>query len=393
MVVPQVSVIVPTYNEAPNIVETIDSLKLTLAHLPHEIIVVDDDSPDLTWRIARDHTTTDPTVRVIRRIGDRGLSSAVLAGMAVAEGETLAVIDADGQHDERVLPDMVAEVRERGADICVGTRSEQRGGSYGRWTLRRRLASWVAAVLARMLLPLSGRTTDPLSGYFVVSAAAYERTAPGINPRGFKILLEFIGRGSDLSVAEVGYEFRRRRRGETKLSGAIALNYLIAVLDLRFGRTISPVFLMFCLVGLSGVAVALAGYGIGELAGLPTISPGFTPGLNPIYTSALLGIQLSIVTSFLGNNYLTFHEDRYQSWRLLWGFCQFQVVSLLGVLIHVGVFRLLEANDFPAASLPAELSAVINNVIALSLATVTNFVLHVTLTWRRRGRARRFTYG
>ena len=393
MSVPLVSVIVPTYNEAENIVDTLERLRAALGDCAHEIIVVDDDSPDGTWRIARRHSAGDPGVRVIRRLSDRGLSSAVLAGMAVAEGDSLAVIDADGQHDESVLPEMVRTVVEDGADVCVGTRSGDRGGSYGEWTRRRRTASWIAAGLARLLLPLSGRTTDPLSGYFVVGRDAYERVAPTINPRGFKILLEFVGRGGDLSVAEVGYRFRPRLKGETKLSGAIALNYLIAVLDLRLGRAVSPVFLMYCLVGFSGVIVSLAGYGAGELAGLPRINLSFTPDLNPIYTSALAGIQLSIVTNFLANNYVTFREDRYRGRRLVWGFCRFEAVSAVGVFVQLAVFQLLHRNGFPGASVNPDVAAAVNNGIGLSLATLTNFLLNVTVTWNRRGRARRFTYG
>lgn len=393
MSTPRVSVIVPTYNEAENITETLNRLRVTLRDWSYEIIVVDDNSPDGTWRIARSYRATDANVRVIRRLNDRGLSSAVLAGMAVADGEALAVIDADGQHDESVLGEMLRPVLAGTAEVCVGTRSNERGGSYGKWTRRRQFASWAAAGLARLLLPQAKRTTDPLSGYFVLSRDAYERVAPTINPRGFKILLEFIGRSDDLTVAEVGYQFRPRRHGETKLSGAIALNYLIAVLDLRFGRTVSPVFLMYCLVGFSGVVVSLAGYGIGELVGLPRINLSLTPDLNPIYVSALFGIQLSIISNFFANNYITFYESRYRGWGLFGGFCRFEAVSAVGVLVQLSVFQLLHRNGFPTDTTNPDLAAAINNGIGLSVATLTNFLLNVTLTWNRAGRGKRFTYG
>ena len=386
----RVSVIVPTFNEAGNITELIDRIHVALEEISHEIIVVDDDSPDETWRIARDHVEDNDRVRVIRRFEDRGLSSAVLAGMAVAEGAALAVIDADLQHDEAALPEMIANVLENGADICVGTRSGS-GGSYGKWSRRRRAASWIAALLARSVLRVN--TSDPMSGYFVIARSTYERIAPGINPRGFKILLEFIGRDDGLTIAEVGYRFRNRTRGETKLSGAVARNYLIAILDLRFGRHLSPVFLMYCLVGLSGVAVNLAGFGIGELIDLPRFDMGITPELNPIYLSVLLGIQLSIITNYLGNNYLTFYEDRYQGWGLLNGFARFEVVSIIGVIVQASIFQLLNQNDFPTASMNEGLASTINNGIGIAVAAVTNFFLNTTVTWNRRGRSRRFTYG
>lgn len=385
-----VSVIVPTYNEVENIADLIDALHDTLQDLAYEIIVVDDDSEDETWRVAQDHSANDPRVRVIRRFEDRGLSSAVLTGMSVSEGRTLAVMDADFQHDESILPKMVETVTSGEAEICVGTRSGE-GGSYGRWSRRRRLASWIAATLARLLLPV--RTSDPMSGYFVVSRSAYERLAPGINPRGFKILLEFIGRADDLRITELGYSFRTRRRGETKLSGAIVHNYLIAILDLRFGRHVSAVFLMYCLVGLSGVVVALTGFGLGELADLPHINLGITPGLNPIYLSVLVGIQLSIISNFIGNNYLTFYEDRYRGWGLLRGFTRFEAVSLVGLIVQVSIFQFLDRSDFPTAALDETLAATINNGIGIAVATVGNFFLYATITWNQRGRSRRFSYG
>lgn len=227
---PTVSVIVPTYNEAENIAELLDRLALALAGLPHEVIVVDDDSPDETWRAARAHAAGDPAVRVIRRLEDRGLSSAVLAGMAAAEGRALAVIDADLQHDEAALPEMVRSVTDGGSDLCIGTRRGP-GGAFGEMTPIRRFVSWASTLLARTLVTKT-RTTDPLSGYFVISRSAYEATAPAINPRGFKILLEFLGRGRDLRLSEVGYGFRPRSRGETKLSADIVRKDLITILDL-----------------------------------------------------------------------------------------------------------------------------------------------------------------
>lgn len=388
---PVVSVIVPTYNEAENIAELLDRLGRVLAGLPHEVIVVDDDSPDETWRVARAHAAGDPAVRVIRRFEDRGLSSAVLAGMAVAEGRCLAVMDGDLQHDEAALPEMVRSVIDGGSDVCIGTRWGP-GGSYEKGPQIRRFGSWVANLLARYLITKT-RTTDPGSGYFVISRSAYEATAPAINPRGFKILLEFLGRGGELRLSEVGYRFRPRLRGETKLSANIVRNYLIAVLDLRFGHRVSPVFLIYCLVGVTGVAVNLGGFVLGEVLSLPRLDLGFTPGLNPVRMSVVFGIELSIVNNFIGNNYATFYEDRYRGWGLLRGFGKFQAVSGVGLAVQVAIFQLLEQNDFPTAAMADGPAAVVNNGICIAVATLTNFLLNTTVTWNRRGRVRRFTYG
>ena len=380
----RVSVIVPTYNEADNIVEVIDRLRRVLGGQPHEIIIVDDDSPDGTWQLARRHGADDPAVRVIRRIGERGLASAVLDGMAAAEGDALAVIDGDLQHDESVLPAMVRSVLDDGADVCVGTRTAE-SGSFGD---RARSRQWVTATgtaLVRRLLPRLRRTSDPLSGFFVVSRGLYERAAPRISRglREYKILWAFLARSGELAVTEVGYGFRPRGGGETKLSGAVLLDDLVNALALRLGAAVSPLFVKYCLVGASGVAVSLAVYGVGELAGLPTISPGITPDLNPIYVSALLGIQASIVTNFVANNYFTFYDRRYHRWGLLGGLVLFQAVSVVGVFVQLAVFQLLHRNGFPTASASADVAVAINNSIGLAVATVTNFFLNVSITWNR----------
>ena len=305
----RVSVIVPTYNEADNVVEVIDRLRRALGGESHEIIVVDDDSPDGTWQRARRRGAGDPCVRVIRRIGRRGLASAVLDGMAAAEGDALAVIDGDLQHDESVLPEMVRSVLDDGADVCVGTRGGE-SGSFGDRARSRRWVTAAGAALARRVLPVLRRSSDPLSGFFVVSRRTCERAAPAINRnlREYKILWAFLARDRSLTVAEVGYEFRPRAGGRTKLSGPVLLDDLVNALALRLGPAVSPLFVKYCLVGVTGVAVSLAVYGLGELAGLPTVSPGITPDLNPVYLSALLGIQAAIITNFLANNYFTFHE-------------------------------------------------------------------------------------
>ena len=202
---PAVSVIIPTYNEAENVPLLLERLRRALVGLKHELIVVDDDSPDRTWAVAQAEAERDPLVRVIRRTDARGLASAVLAGMRGANGATLAVIDADLQHDTSVLPQMVAQVQ-AGADVCVGSRAIE-GGSYGTWSKSRRFASWVATQLAWVGTGVS--VSDPMSGYFVIGRTFFERTDERVNPRGFKILLEFLARGRPGRIEEVGYVFGR----------------------------------------------------------------------------------------------------------------------------------------------------------------------------------------
>lgn len=228
-----VSVIIPTYNEAGNVAILLDRLAAALAGRSYEIIVVDDDSADRTWAVAEAHRGDDQRVAVIRRIGERGLSSAVMAGMAAATGRALVVMDADLQHDETKVLSLVSEVIENGVDVCVGSRHAQ-GGGYGAFGRRRRLVSWTGTALARGLLGVV--VSDPMSGFFAVSRDRYELVSDQINPRGFKILLEFLARGAEPTVCEVGYQFGERVNGSTKLSGSVVLDYLRALTALTMSR-------------------------------------------------------------------------------------------------------------------------------------------------------------
>lgn len=312
---PLLSVITPTYNEAGNILVLLENLERALAEVTYEIIVVDDDSPDGTWQLAEDHAAAHPLVRVLRRFHDKGLSPAVLAGMELAEGRTLAVIDADGQHDESILAAMARRVDSGEADVCVGSRNSD-GGSYGDWSRGRRLVSWVATLIARLFLRVP--LTDPMSGYFVISREAFEDAAPDVNPQGFKILLEFLGRRPELSVAEMGYTFRSRTAGETKLNSSVIRSYLLAVFDLRFGHMVKPQLLLYTLVGLAGVGVNFGAIVVGEAVGLGSITTG-SEAIDPLAIPVVVGLLAQLVMTFTANNWFTFWENRYQGSRLLVG--------------------------------------------------------------------------
>jgi dolichol-phosphate mannosyltransferase len=376
---PVVSVITPTYCESANIEPLVAGLEAALSSIPHEIIVVDDDSPDLTWQVAEELALRVPSLRVVRRVGESGLSSAVMAGMAAATGAVLAVIDADLQHDESVLPQMVSLICAGDADVVVGTRAAE-GGSYGDWGAGRRFVSWVATLIAKIFLRVP--VSDPMSGFFAVSRGTYERYGSTINPQGFKILLEFVGRRHPgLRVREVGFTFRNRLHGETKLSPSVIRSYILAVVELRVGRQVKGQFVLYCLVGLSGVAVNLAVFEVFEHLSLGAIDLGFK---NPVRWSLLAGIQASIVWNFLLNNYFTFWERRFHRRQLPWGFVLFEVVSLLGVFVHVAVFQFLELNHRGAGLLGATTLRLVHDAIGFTVALITNYFLNVNYVWSRR---------
>lgn len=231
---PVVSIIVPTWNEVANVAPLCARLSRALADLPHEILFVDDGSPDGTAELVeRLGRAAYPRVRVLRRCGARGLSAAVLDGFAAARGRLLAVMDADLQHDPHALPALVAAAER--ADLVVGSRYTFRGGCRG-WSLLRRWQSRLAAGLTRQALGLPVR--DPLSGFFVVRAEVFGRVRPQLSSVGWKILLEFLAADSDLRVAEVPITFRPRRRGASKMNLAVLRAWLAALVRLRRARPV-----------------------------------------------------------------------------------------------------------------------------------------------------------
>lgn len=380
---PLVSIITPTYNEAENLPILVERLHEALGLVPHEIIVADDDSPDRTWEVGERLAADDPTVKVMRRFHDPGLSASVLDGMSMARGDLLVVIDADLQHDTSVLPEMVSHVQSGRVDVCVGSRSTE-GGGYGDWSASRRFVSWVATLIARLLLRVP--VSDPMSGYFVVSRDAYELTAPDINPRGFKILLEFIGRNRDLRVDEVGYEFSGRVHGETKLNRSVIRSYLLGVAELRVGRQINPTFVLYTLVGIVGLFVNSVLFTFAETVGFPEITTGLNDSIDPIATSFLFSVQVSIFVLFVLNNEFTFWEQRYRGWALAPAFGVYELMSLFGTGIHVAMFTTLQNVGFLLGVLGEGASRVVQNLVGAVVALIVNWFLNTTYLWRRRQR-------
>lgn len=380
---PVVSVITPTYNEAENIPILVEKVNEALRGVPHEIIISDDDSPDRTWEVGEKIGSTDPSVKVIRRFQDPGLSNSVLDGMKLARGDVLVVIDADLQHDTSVLGEMVEQVSSGTVDVCVGSRSVS-GGGYGDWATSRRFVSWVATLIARVLLRVP--VSDPMSGYFAVSRRAYEQTAADINPRGFKILLEFVGRNRDLKIGEVGYEFSNRVHGETKLNRSVIRSYLLGVAELRVGHQINPAFLLYVLVGLVGLAVNSIVFTIAEAIGFPEVTTGLNDAIDPISTSFLFSVQVSILVLFVLNNEFTFWEKRYRGWSLVPAFAAYEVMSLVGTGIHIAVFTALQNIGFLLSVLGEGPARVVHNLMGAVVALVINWYLNTTYLWRRRQR-------
>lgn len=355
----ELSVIIPTYNEKSNISIILDRIVQTLeGKLTFEILVVDDDSPDQTWAVVKQRGELDSRIRLLRRIGRRGLSSAVVEGFSSAQGKAMAVIDADLQHDERILPEMYAASQE--ANLVVGSRKVE-GGSIENWSWVRRWVSNVATLLAKIFLvtPLK----DPMSGFFLIRRDLFTRIESNINPRGFKILLEILHRSKEKKIKEIGYTFRPRVAGVSKLSTSTIFDFLFSLLELRLGRLVSLRFLTYAAVGVTGVGMNLASLWV--LHEELHLSESF---------SLSVAIFLSMVSNFFLNNYYTFHDYPLRAKALWIGFLQFLLVCSVGALINYALTQFCVSHG-------SNLYA--SDLLGISVATVWNYLVNQRVTWGR----------
>jgi dolichol-phosphate mannosyltransferase len=219
-----ITLVIPTYNEAGNIpilVERVFNI-FSDAGLDGKIIIVDDDSPDQTWKVAENLQDKYPNLKVLRRLGKRGLSSAVLDGFAMANTEIVGVIDADLSHPPEKIPELVAPIINGEADFTLGSRYIDQG-EIENWPLKRKISSKIATLAVLGLT----KVKDPMSGFFFLKRDVIKNIE--LNPQGFKIGLEILVRGNFNKVIEVPIIFRDRVYGESKLSSNVILDYLLHV--------------------------------------------------------------------------------------------------------------------------------------------------------------------
>src|SRR5215469_3028460 len=253
---PELTVVVPTFNERANIPLLVARLQRTLDGIDWEVVFVDDNSPDGSAAAARALGEADARVRCIRRIGRRGLAGACLEGMLASQARFVAVMDADLQHDETLLAGMLERLRRADVDVAVASRYVGTGSAEGLAGRRASYSRWSTG-LARALLKVD--LTDPMSGFFMLRRTAVEELAPALSSQGFKILLDIVATAhGTLRIAELPYVFRERQHGESKLDARIVLDFFALVLAKLSNDAVSFRFLMYCLVGLTGVFIHMA---------------------------------------------------------------------------------------------------------------------------------------
>jgi dolichol-phosphate mannosyltransferase len=318
------SVIVPTFKERGNVIELLRRLDHALAGIGWEAIFVDDNSPDGTADLVKAIAADDPRVRCLRRVGRRGLAGACIEGMLSSSAPFVAVIDADLQHDEKVLPQMLATLSGGGADLVAATRYVE-GGSAASFSEKRGAISQLATRITRGLLGTD--LSDPMSGFFMLRRDVLERLAPRLSPTGFKILLDIAATGGkSLRIAEQPYSFGERFQGESKFNIQIGVEFLGLLLAKLTGDLVDPRFIFFAIVGATGVAVHLVTL---------ILALNFVP--EPFVVAQSIATFVALTSNFFLNNELTYRDRRLKGLGILRGFILFCLFGSFGALANVNV--------------------------------------------------------
>lgn len=360
---PELTVVVPCYSERPNVAPLVARLAAALAGIAWEVIFVDDASPDGTAAAILRIAATDGRVRCIRRIGRRGLSSAVIEGALASSATYVAVMDGDLQHDETRLPAMLALLRSGDVDLVVGSRHAVGGDPAGLGSPWRHRISHLGIGLAQFFLPVT--LSDPMSGFFALPRPLFDRLAPRLTGSGFKILLDIIlAAGKGIRVAEVPFVFRPRIAGESKLDVLVAIQFAALLLDKLSGGLLPLRFIAFACVGAFGVLVNIAALGVlTKLAGL-----GFDLAQS-------LATFLAMLANFELNNRLTYRDQRLKGRRLWHGRVLFVLVCSIGAVANVGIAGMLYQRHAGWS---------VAGAAGAAIGVVWNYAVSATLVWRAR---------
>ena len=356
------SIIVPTLNERENIEPLLTLITAALPNTAWEVIFVDDDSRDGTPEHVRAQARRDPRVRCVQRIGRRGLATACMEGVLACASPYIAVMDADLQHDERLLPQMLQVLDNGAADLVIGSRYVP-GGGVGDWSSGRVRMSGLATRLARVICKAD--VADPLSGFFMCRREVFEAALRRMSGQGFKVLLDLLASSPEPPrVKELPYSFRERQHGESKLDAMIAWEYGMLLADKLVGRFVPVRFALFGLIG-----------GLGLIVHLGTLWLALNLlGIEFAAAQAVATI-VAMTSNFVLNNQFTYRDQRLRGLGLLRGLVVFYLICGVGAVANVGV-----ASYAFTSSHTWWLAGVAGAVVG----SVWNFAMSSVFTWRRR---------
>ena len=316
-----VSLVVPTYEEADNLPALVEHIRAGLAGsgLSWELIIANDESGDETVNVCAKLAKHDP-VRLLNRIENRGLALAVIDGVGLAGGDHLVVMDADLSHPATAVPEMIELLKNGKARFVIGSRNLPGAKTDEKWPLMRHLGTFFATALARPLVTVS----DPMAGFFALKRSDWP--AQELRPIGYKIGLEILARGDFKSkdVAELPIHFKDRKIGKSKMGARELHNYLRHVLNLYRYRWPAFRAVMHAAVGLMGMAVDILCY-----FGLQALGLGHL-------LSRLLAFWPAVIVNWLLNRNYTYDDRplRHGGKQAL----EFSLLSLIGFTVNAGVY-------------------------------------------------------
>ena len=360
----ELTVVIPTFKERLNVPILLEKLKTVLAHIEWEVLYVDDNSPDGTADTVREIALLDRRVRIIERIGRRGLSSACVEGMMASAAPYIAVMDADLQHDESVLPDMLHKIESEKLDVVIASR-RMAGGSMGDFAKGRVKLSDLGSKVSKLVCRCD--VSDPMSGFFLVEARFFRALVPRLTGSGFKILVDILASSpTPPRVGEVPYRFRTRQLGESKLDVNVQLEYIFLVIDKLVGKWLPTRFALFVLVGALGVVVHLA-----------VLAPLYLNHRHHFPQAQLIATAAAMTFNFLLNNAVTFRDRRLHGWRIATGLLTFYAACSLGAIVNVAFANMLMRQGVPWY---------FAGTAGTGISSVWNYGVNAVITWRR-GRA------
>lgn len=358
----ELTVVVPCYNERANVAPLVDKLDAALGGVRWEVVFVDDDSPDGTASEVRRIAARDPRVRCIRRIGRRGLASAVIEGALSSSSPVIAVMDGDLQHDETRLPEMLAALRGGVCDLAVASRHIAGGDAAGLSSPWRHRISELGIRVAQMFLKTT--LSDPMSGFFMLRRALFDEIAPQLAGKGFKILLDIVlSSPSKLRVLEIPAHFRERVAGKSKLDVLVGVQFIGLLIDKMLGGLVPLRFIGFAGVGALGVLVHLLVLTIAETAG------------SSFSVAQVVATVVAMAFNFELNNQITYRDQRLRGAALRRGFVLFMLVCGIGAVANVGIARMLYR---------AHTDWTLAGAMGAVIGVVWNYAVSATLVWRAR---------
>lgn len=355
------TIVSPTFNEKANIRPLVAKLDAALKGVAWQVIFVDDNSPDGTAEEVKAVAQTDPRVQCIRRVGRRGLAGAVVEGALASAAPVVAVIDADLQHDEALLPAMLGLIQTDQADLVIASRYlDPEGLSAGLSRTRQhgsRLATWMSRQV------LKSEVSDPVSGYFMARRTIWETTAPKLSTEGFKILFDLLASVAEpVRVTELPYRFRDRLAGESKLDRRVVIEYLSLILNKATGGVIPTRAVMFALVGSTGFLVNVA-----VAAAIRAVA------VNLSFAQVQLAAALVAMTSnFFINNAVTYFDRRKKGLALLGAYIRFCLLCSAGLFVNVAVAAFLDDRIQMAAA---------SSIAGAAFGAVWNYVTTALAVW------------